>query len=54
MTLALILLVIAIALFGVGAVVEGLLWLLAVAAILLIAGIALVIGQVRRGVPGRH
>ena len=48
MSLGIVLLIVAIALFGLGAVIEGALWLMAVAAIVFIAGIAALIGLGRR------
>ena len=49
MVLAVVVLIFAIALFGIGAVVDGLLWLMAVGVIALVVSIALAIGVVRGG-----
>jgi hypothetical protein len=46
--LAIVLLILAIALFGLGAVIEGALWLLAVGAIVLVVAIAVGIGLFRK------
>lgn len=48
MVVVVVVLVLAVLLFGLGAVVEGALWLIAVAAIVLVAGVALLVGQMRK------
>lgn len=48
MVVVVVVLVLAVLLFGLGAVIEGALWLIAVAAIVLVAGVALLVGQMRK------